>query len=100
MITHDMDQSCWILKRASLIAMDAGATLFPLYSNSTAYRYYRINIATAVSGSFVNITQMTMASSPGPPVNALGSHCAGQCWDWDYIAIREPALCSWGEAEA
>ena len=56
------DNSTWTTldtETGQQISYNASAAIFG-FSNSTAYRYYRIYITTAVSGTYVNITQMRM----------------------------------------
>ena len=45
------------------ISLNAAKTEFS-FTNNTAYQYYRINISSAVSGSWVNITEMEMMEAP------------------------------------
>ena len=74
------DGSTWTTldtQTGQIIYLDAAKATYS-FSNSTAYRYYRIYITAAVSGGWVNITEMEIIGSAGgggtaPVISAIAS---------------------------
>ena len=69
------DNSAWTTldtRSAQTITVNAAPASYS-FSNSTAYRYYRINISAVAAGSYANITVMTLTGS-GMALPSVGFH--------------------------
>jgi hypothetical protein len=60
------DASTWtVLDTQSNVLLEMNRTKYSFgFTNSTSYRYYRINISAAYSGTWANITEMEMMDCP------------------------------------